>query len=132
MFFRRIAAIFYDLILILAILLIGTLFSLIFTKGYAIPSNNLLYKIYLLTLICSFYIGFWVHGGQTLGMKAWGLKLLTLQNKPLSYQHAILRFFLSLFSFLLLGFGFFWALFDPKRQALYDKFLGIRMERVKN
>ncbi len=121
-FYKRLAAMFYDGILILAILLIGTGFALIFTKGKPIFPGNIYYQIFLITLIALFFIGFWCHGGQTIGMKAWKLHLLTQDERPLSYPQALLRFILAIPSLLFFGMGFLWLFFDKDKLTIYDRF----------
>lgn len=103
MIFRRLAAITYDLILLLGLLILNTGLYLLIIN---IIQKNILviqhiitqqYKQYLLFLsnliICYlFYCGFWIHGGQTLGMRAWKLRIRGIYNTSISYWQATLRF----------------------------------------
>jgi uncharacterized RDD family membrane protein YckC len=72
---RRLAAIFYDSILLAAVLFFSTLIIMPLTHGHAIASGNILFKIYIYGICYLYFIWQWTHGGQTLGMLAWKIKL---------------------------------------------------------
>jgi uncharacterized RDD family membrane protein YckC len=74
-FFRYLGAIFYDLILVIAVFFVATAILLPFNQGEAIHSS-FLFPLYLLSVSFVFYGWFWTHGGQTLGLRAWKLRLL--------------------------------------------------------
>jgi uncharacterized RDD family membrane protein YckC len=135
MIFRRLAALMYDGLLVLALLLIWTALLLLCTKGEPIPATGW-YRLSLICVVASYFIGFWHHGGQTSGMKAWKLVLVekaysessfTHTHNGISYRKALLRFFLAIPSWLLLGVGFLWLLFDKNKQTLYDRLSGTRL-----
>ena len=77
---RRLAALFYDSLLLLAVYFIATAILLPLTGGEAIEANNPLLTSYLLFISFFFYAWFWVHGGQTLGMRSWRLQLHNLNH----------------------------------------------------
>lgn len=110
----------YDAFLLLAVWFLATALILPFNGGQAFSSGQIFYPLYLLAVSFSFYGWFWTHGGQTLGMKAWKIKVLTFQQQPLNWQQAGLRFCSALLSWGLLGTGFFWILVDKQRYALHD------------
>jgi len=122
MIFRRLGALFYDSLLILALLMIWTALLVLVTKGESL-SPNLGYRLSLLFIIVSYSIGFWHHGGQTSGMKAWGLQVINTksQNNTITYTQALLRFILAVPSILLFGLGFLYLLFNEKNLTLYDR-----------
>lgn len=111
---RRFAAIFYDLLLLLSVLFLSTALILPFNAGQAF-SANWLYSLYLLCVSFIFYGWFWTHGGQTLGLKAWKLQVLTTEKKTISWRQAFLRFSGAIISWIVFGIGFAWALRDGKR-----------------
>lgn len=119
--FRRLAAICYDSLLLLALLMIVTAALLTLTGGHAIQSNNLLYDLCLLACSYLYFTWQWIHGGQTLGMRAWKIKVLTLDNNKLGWPRASSRFFYSLFSWAILGIGFIWSLFEKDKMTLHDR-----------
>ena len=127
---RRLAAMVYDGLLLLSILLLATLAVLPLSGGEAIFDNRLhraLYQAYLL-LICFFYFAWhWVRKGQTLGMRAWHLRLVQDSGEPLTWWHALLRFMLAIVSFMPLGIGFFWIVVNRDRATWYDRGSGTKM-----
>lgn len=124
---RRLAANFYDLLLVAAILLIGTALALVITKGQAIPPGNFFYQVYLITLVASFYLWFWCHGGQTIGLAAWKLRVVKSNQQKITWQRACLRFGLGLLVFATGGLGLLWLLIDKGGLALHDRFSGTRL-----
>lgn len=120
-FFRRLAAQIYDLLLLLALLFLATALLLPFTTGEAVGTHRLLiYRIYLVVISFFFYGWFWTHGGQTLGLRAWKIKVLTLDQKPISWNQALLRFTTAIISLGFFGLGFLWILFDKNRRGWHD------------
>lgn len=89
---RRYFAMFYDGLLLVAILLIASSIPLIFTGGEAIKGHNLLLTGYFLLVCFSFFGWFWTHGGQTLGMRVWRLKVVHEHTGSLDWLAALLRF----------------------------------------
>ncbi|MEI6068427.1 MAG: RDD family protein, partial [Methylococcaceae bacterium] len=80
-FFRRLAAQLYDIFLLVAVLFVATALLLPFTTGAAVSDQQLIiYRIYLVIISFFFYGWFWTHGGQTLGLRAWKIKVLTLDQ----------------------------------------------------
>lgn len=120
-FFRRLGTILYDMLIMLALFMIGTWVLLPLTDGQAISPGNVMYQLYLLLIVTAYYTAFWVYGGQTLGMRAWRIRVLTLENQPLSWKQALKRAGFAVLTLLPAGCGLWWALFQPKRQALYDQ-----------
>ena len=128
--FRRLLAISYDCLLLTAILFVATAALLPFTGGNAIHSGNYLYLLYLIAW-AYFYFGFqWTHGGQTLGMRAWKIQVQTIGSIKLDWIIASKRFLLAMLSWLLIGIGFLWALFDTDSQTFHDRFSGSGLFRV--
>jgi uncharacterized RDD family membrane protein YckC len=114
------AAILYDALLLLAVLFLATALLLPFNSGQAFTSNQIFFPVYLLAVSFAFYGWFWTHGGQTLGLRAWKIKVLTVDKKPLSWQHALLRFCAALLSWLVVGCGFLWLMVDKNKRSWHD------------
>ncbi len=55
-------------------------------------THNPFFQTYLLLVCFLFYGGFWVHGGQTLGLRAWRLQLQRRDGGNIRWQQALLRF----------------------------------------
>jgi len=122
-FVNRLAAIFYDVMLLFSLLFALTLFLILpFNQGNAVGSGNLLYQAILFLLTYIYFVWHWTHGGQTLGMRAWKIRLVSMDNAPVNKGQASLRFLLAMISILCLGLGFAWAIFTPDRQTWHDRF----------
>ncbi|MEE9396648.1 MAG: RDD family protein [Methylococcales bacterium] len=120
---RRLAALFYDSFLLLAILFFATAIILPFNEGEALVSGQILYSLYLLLVTFLFFGWFWTHGGQTLGMRAWKIKLCSQQtHRSLNWQQATIRFLAALVSLIPLGAGFFWIMIDRDKLSWHDRF----------
>ena len=121
--FRRLLAIIYDLFLLLALLFVATAIATIFNKGNAIEPGQPLYPfyiVYLLTVTFAFFAWFWTHGGQTLGMKTWKIRLQQVDGQRVSWRLALIRFFSAILSWSLLGMGFIWSLFQSQKRTWHD------------
>lgn len=121
--FKRLVVIGYDSLLLIAILFISTALTLPLNDGEAITSQHALFPflvIYWFLISFVFYAWFWTHGGQTLGMKTWKLRLISTDNKKITWKQAFVRFCCAILSTLLLGLGFIWSLFNEKKATLHD------------
>jgi len=126
-FFRRLAALFYDSLLLVSVFLISTLLILFVTRT-PVPPQNPYYQTFLFALTFAFFVGFWCYGGQTTGMRAWRLKVISRKDrKVLNFFRGSLRFFLCLITQSCGGLGWFWIILDPDRLTLYDRLAGTRM-----
>ncbi len=62
----------------------------------------------------------WGRGGQTIGMRAWRLRVVGADGQRLPWSRALLRFAVALVSLAVFGFGFIWCLFDRQRRGWHD------------
>ena len=115
------AVIAYDGLLVLALLFIATALALPFNKGEAFSSSQIVFPIYLLSVSFFYYGWCWTHGGQTLGMKTWKIKLKTLDNTPVTWLVALKRFVFAIISWACAGLGFLWRFIDKKRYTWHDR-----------
>ncbi len=121
-FIRRFAAIFYDIILLVAVLFLATAILLPITGGMAINNGNMLYFLYLLSCCYVYFTWQWTHGGQTLGMRSWKVRLVDNLGQYVNWMTASKRFLLALISWLTAGAGFIWGIFDPEKLAFHDRY----------
>jgi len=119
--FVRLAALLYDALLLLAVLFVATALLLPLTGGQAMQPHNPFYSTYLLFISFFFFGWFWMHGGQTLGMRAWRLQLRRLDGRPLTWWHVLLRFLTAIPSWALVGLGYWWMLVDRRRLTWHDR-----------
>jgi uncharacterized RDD family membrane protein YckC len=126
---RRLAAIFYDCWLVAALWLIGAFADLAIRRALGLGTDGAhpLLQIYLVAAPLLFYGWFWTHGGQTLGMRAWRLKLVARDGKPADWRKSLLRFGGAVLSAAALGLGYLWILLDPERLAWHDRLSGTRL-----
>lgn len=115
--FRRLAAMLYDLLLMVALWFVATFAMLPLTGGEAILTSRqgLLGHFYhaLLLLLAVAYFGLcWTRGGQTLGMRAWQIRLERLDGRSPGWSDALIRFTTGATSVLLAAFGL-WRLRMP-------------------
>ena len=124
---RRLAAAVYDGLLVIGVLMIVTLVLVVATGGEAIPSGTLTFQLIVLLVLFLFYGSFWVYGGQTLGMRAWRLRVEMQQGGPLGWQEAGRRFAAALLAWLPLGLGMVWLVVDRDSLAWHDRLSGTRV-----
>jgi len=74
-----------------------------------------------LLIISGYFIWCWTHGGQTLAMKTWRVKVVAGNGASLSFPQALQRLLLAALLLLPAGIGFWWALVDRDRQFLHDR-----------
>lgn len=109
---RQLAAMFYDSLLIIAILFIATAIALIFNQGEAFKANHI-YNLFLLLLIFMFYSWFWTRSGQTLGMRVWKIRIVSELGGNPTWANCFLRLIFALISIICFGLGYWWRLFKP-------------------
>jgi uncharacterized RDD family membrane protein YckC len=128
---RRLAAACYDGFVVLALCFIGTALVMPLSHGAISPAHplaELLYRLYLLAIGYGFFAGFWIRDGQTVGMLAWRVKLVSSRDQgAVSGWQALLRYLAAILSWAALGLGFWWALFDPERKTWHDRFSGTEL-----
>lgn len=124
------AAVLYDFLLLLALLFLATALLLPINSGQAFTSNQFFYPIYLLTISFLFYGWFWTHGGQTLGLRAWKIKLVADNGQAISWRLAGLRFGAALLSWIACGCGFLWILLNKDKRSWHDRLSKTRLHNT--
>lgn len=124
---RRLMAMVYDTFLVFALLLCagGIVFAI--RGGVAPPSNTSWYSLYLAGVAVAFFIGFWTHGGQTLGMRAWRLRLENNDGSHVTWRTALKRLGLACVSLAVLGCGFLIVVVDPEKRTWHGRRSGTRI-----
>ncbi|MFM9970763.1 MAG: RDD family protein [Burkholderiales bacterium] len=92
--------------------------------------NRNIFQAYLFLVIGFYFHWCWLRGGQTLPMKTWKLRLVSVSGEPLTMQQCLLRYVLAWISLLGIGTGFLWAFFDRDRQFLHDRLARTRIVKV--
>lgn len=77
----------------------------------------------------AYAVASWRRGGQTLGMRAWRLRVTDMQGTNAAPRALWLRYAVGGISLLLGGLGFWWAWIDRERLTWHDRASGTRMVR---
>ena len=90
---------------------------------------------YLALLIYGFFGWFWTHGGQTIGMRAWKIRLVDASrddaaDRMIGWHQVLIRLLTALVSWAVLGGGFLWSLLDGERRTWHDMASRSRLVRV--
>jgi len=125
---RRLGAMLYDTLLLLAVLFVAALPLPLIPESIRFDAwVRYTTLAYLLAVSFAFFGWFWTHGGQTLGMRAWRIRVVAEAGAPLSWRLAGRRFAWALLSWGMAGLGFLWSLVDPQRLAWHDRLSGTRL-----
>jgi uncharacterized RDD family membrane protein YckC len=144
---RRFAAMFYDFILCIALMMV-------MTGLYMMIANTLLggdtYKTMndsgqsvhdpflssiLFISLYAFFGFFWTKNGQTLGMQVWHIRVQNKDNTTISWNQALLRFLMGIISWLALGLGHLWPMFDREKrswQCIFSNSELVRIPKIKS
>lgn len=92
---RRLAAFVYEGVLLFGVLMgVGFAYSVAVQQKHALEQRQGMQAAVFLALSL-YFIWFWIKGGQTLAMKTWQLRLVSIDGLPLSLRQAALRYLLS-------------------------------------
>ncbi|MGY1519534.1 RDD family protein [Luteimonas sp. A482] len=136
---RRLLALLYDLFPALALwFLVAVPFVLLdvaVTGDVRHNIGSLSVLQWLLWAVCWMVTGLyatlsWHRGGQTLGMRPWRLRVVSLQGGPPSRGAVWRRYAVGTLSLLAGGLGLWWAWLDRDRLAWHDRASGTRVVRV--
>lgn len=128
--FVRLAAMVYDALLIIAMWMIISAVGTALNDGEAVTPGNPLLSSVLFIVLFMFYAKFWTHGGQTLGMRAWRLKIINLQSGQITLMQCMLRLIMGTVSLATCGLGYFWLLVDKDKLTWHDRFSYTRIVRL--
>ena len=129
----RLAAVAYDLLPLIGLWFVAAMLALAVTGGALDTqtfAGKLLVQGFALGLSAAYFVVSWTRGGQTIGMRAWKLRVVDASGASLRWSQALLRFAVALVSLAALGAGFWWALFDPQRRAWHDIAARTRVVRL--
>ena len=132
---RRLAALFYDALLVTALLMFVTGLTLLLTGGRAIAAESPGwwmpgYRLLLIAAFCGYFGISWTRGGQTLGMLAWKIRVVRDNGTRLRWRDVALRLAAALLSWLPAGLGYLWLLVDRDRLTWHDRLSATRVVRA--
>ncbi len=108
----------YDGLLVLA-LLISTLTLMVVLTNTPVAGRHVLGLLFVESF--AFFAYFWIFRGQTLGMLAWRLVIVSADGYRITFTQALLRYITGLFSIALFGLGFLAMYLDPDRRTWPDR-----------
>ena len=134
---RRFAAIVYDTFLLAALWMIATM-----AMTLVAPNHPIVLRFVVFWIGFAFLGWFWTHGGQTLGMRAWRVRVERFNGEPIHIATALLRYMaglapivLALYCVSISGWiaspialaGFIPCAFDARKRALHDLVAGTQL-----
>jgi uncharacterized RDD family membrane protein YckC len=141
---RRLLALVYDLLIVVAIVMVVGLLCQLATGGQLIHTGATTvippwYQALQGLVVAAYFISSWRRGGQTVGMRPWRIRVTRDDGGTLSLQQALIRVLVAAAPLVLLMLApliglrstlwtllIVWAcwfavgLFDPRRRALHD------------
>lgn len=144
---RRFAAMFYDFILCIALMMVmtglymmiantllgGDTYKTMNDSGQSVH-DPFLSSILFISLYV-FFGFFWTKNGQTLGMQVWHIRVQNKDNTTISWNQALLRFLMGIISWLALGLGHLWPMFDREKrswQCIFSNSELVRIPKIKS
>ncbi len=120
---KRLACVLYE-----TLLLFGVVFLAAYLFDTLTQSKHGLYlrharQVWLFFVLGLYFIWFWTHGGQTLAMKTWHIRLVNTNQQTISVKQALLRYLLC-YPLVLSGVSYMWYFFDKNKQFLHDRLIG--------
>lgn len=92
---RRLASLMYEGVVLFGVVFVaGYLYSSLTQQRHALQGTQGL-QAFLGIVLGIYFIWFWTHGGQTVAMKAWHLRVLDRHGRALTQGRALARYVLS-------------------------------------
>jgi uncharacterized RDD family membrane protein YckC len=125
---RRLAAGLYDLLPLAALWFLLAALAVALNRGEAVAGAGRTSLLVGLILTSILYLGVsYARGGQTLGMRAWRIRIEGEGGASPGATRAYARAAAGIAQVLALGIGLWWVLLDPDRQSVADRLCGTRM-----
>ncbi len=151
---RRLLALVYDLLIVVAIVMVVGLLCQLATGGQLIRTDGhaeipVWYRPLQGMVVSAYFISSWLLGGQTVGMRPWQIRLTRRDGGGPTLQQVVLRLLaaaapmlvltlaptlgvrITLWTLLAVWTGWFAvALVDPRRRALHDIVAATELRRL--
>lgn len=152
---RRLLALLYDLVAVLAIVMVVGLLCQLATHGQLITTGAQVhiawwYQPLQGLVVAAYFLVSWLRGGQTLGMRPWRIRVTANNGARLTVRQALLRLLIAALPLLLLLLApavglrtalwtiaaawcvwFAAALFDHRARAVHDLVAGSEVRRIR-
>jgi uncharacterized RDD family membrane protein YckC len=83
--------------------------------------------VLLFVVAAAFYISSWLRGGQTLGMRAWRIRIEKSSGAAIDLRTGLLRFASGLLTIASGGVGLMWLWIDRDGLTWHDRLAGTRV-----
>lgn len=126
----RLLALLYDSIPTIALLMLVSVLFLVLRSGDTVEAQPLFaaLEFFAFWLMIGLYaVLSWRYGGQTLGMRAWRLRVVANDGQPAALKNVCVRY---LVASLTPGICLLWSLVDSEHRGLHDWASGTRFVRV--
>ena len=127
--FIRLAAFIYDGLLVLGLWFVMGIIFVAANGGEHVAQHNPFLPSAMFIVLFWFNLHFWRRGGQTLGMRAWRLRLINDNKGPLTLMQCLVRFLVAIGSTLVFFLGYFWVWFDKEGLTWHDRYSNTRIIR---
>lgn len=107
-----------------------TLVVLAVRLGAPVPPGSWWFELAIVGLAMAFFCTFWVNGGQTVGMKAWRIRVVRDDGSSLGWARAAARFGAGVIAALPAGLGLWWSVLDRNRRGWHDRWTRTRVVRA--
>ena len=128
---RIIGSAIYDLLVVMGLLMIAGFIAVgayhLITGEEAIPANSLVFQLYLLAVISGYFLYFWKRSGQTVGMKAWRIRLVNRKKEAISVKQLLIRQLVAIPAYCLLLLGVIWQYWDKSGLNWHDHASGTKL-----
>jgi uncharacterized RDD family membrane protein YckC len=120
-FQRRMGGVLYEALAVIALwILASAIITALFGSATA-PYARLLLQLLAIAIISAYFVWCWSHGGQTLAMKTWRIRVVNSDGQPLTMRQALRRYLLACAGMAMGGIGLWWALLDRDGAFLHDR-----------
>jgi len=124
---RRFAAIVYDSFAVFGVSFAAGAVALAWRHGEIPPSGISWFTLYLVLANYAYFAYSW-RRGQTLGMRAWKLRLVdAAHGGRVTWRQTAVRFAVALLAWAPAGFGYWRSLWDAEARAWHDTASGTRL-----
>ena len=128
---RRLGCILYDLVVLIALWWAASLPLAMVDLTVPGSPERLLYQLWLAAVGAGYFVVSWRTRGATIGMRAWRVRVETLDGHTPGWGTAAIRMLAAGVSWLCLGAGFLWSLFSADRLCWHDRWSATRLVAIK-
>lgn len=118
-FWERMGAAFLDVVLV------GILMGMVSNLPGPLGHPPMVFLVAL-----AYFAGMWTWKSTTVGGVVLGLKVVRLDNQPVTFLVALVRGLSAAFSLVVLFLGFLWIAWDPEKQGWHDRIAGTVVIRL--